>query len=291
MRDIINRLKEYKILHIIVVIIAILLILGIYVVSNGSHENSNIQDTNLVGNVKDDRLNNITKIVSENIKLQDISDIKLKSDLLDIIESGITGNYKVCNRNFVVITTGDTSFYDIQYSIELDHEYNTVVKYKFQDEIDGLDRIRYKIIEFTDSNVIIQEDTDLVINEDATDIQRNGIASALIFNSSISESKKVFILEDGIADETLNSILITDGIYTVVFKDNNIVSNERIDYMDIMDCSIQSMVEQSRNTYNIVLPDGNIIEAHIDELNLDYTIKYNLRFTYDILNGFSAKIL
>lgn len=289
-RDIIKPFKN-KILLCICMALVFIVIVIIYnndtnIHINGSNNSSNDAIVDIT------KLEGITKIISENIKLQNISDIELRSDLLDIVESGISGSYTVKNRHFVVLTTGSKSLSDITYDVELDHEYNTVIKYKISEDTDGLNSIRYKIIEFTSNDVILKEDNEQALTVDNPDGQRNGIASIMVFDSSEdSDSRNVYILEENMVDKSLSNELLNSGLYTVVFKDNKIVSNETLNYIDIYNCSIRDKIEQSRNTYNVVLPDGNILISHVNELNTDSSIRYNLRITYDTSVGFLAEIL
>lgn len=218
------------------------------------------------------------EIVKEIEKVTDEEDIVVRDELISKIERGISGCYNINGRHFVILTTGTgKSVTDFEYNTEVGLDGSLNLKYRLSDTIDGENKIRYKIIEVSGtvnvSEWFIESENEL----------RNGITNVMVYENG--SNKKIYYTMQNKTEE--NNSGYVPGIYAFFFKDNEVTKHEKVDSIDIVGCTIINNITDK--IYNVQLPNGDIINASINKLNIEENSTCNIRFSYS--NGFRGKIL
>lgn len=269
MREFISRIKQNKRVSVgigIVFILVTALCLVLFTDFNGLVKNEpKVIESDI------DIIKEIEKVVDE-------IDMVVRDEFIDKIESGISGYYEINKRHFVILTTGTgKSVTDFEYMTEVGLDGSLNLKYRLSDVIDGQDKIRYKVIEVTGP---VKVNKWFIDNENEV---RNGITNVLIYENG--SNKNIYYTTTNKTEENKDGYM--PGLYAFFFKNNDVVKYEKIDSLDIVGCTI--IYNITDKMYNIQLPNGDIINASINKLNIEENSTCNIRFSYS--NGFIGKIL
>ena len=255
---------------ILVVIILAIMALGGITINKENTDNSNKEE--------------IVKLTVAEIDLGAEKDIKLQDMLAGYIDSGVSGVYTIGNRNFVVLTSGENNYSNIEYEVSSDPNGNNTIRWWFStitsDETHG---ISYKVLEVNKENIQI-----IKSNKTFDESTLNGYCEVIVYK--YNDKNTIFSTkhQQSLSIETLN----TPGTYMADFIDGKLNSLTKIESVTLKDCVIIDKVAQTSRLYRVQIGDNIILDINIDKLNIDTGTTYNIKVSYDSTLGvFKGEIL
>lgn len=265
MMDYIKRHREVQIgLGIIVILLLAILIL--LIPNAPEKEKIPTEPTIIESNVN----------LIDEMTLSDVTNLEIQDQLVDIINSGISGEYTIGGRTVVILTTGGESSSDIEYTLKSDLDGNRIVEYKLGDTSDGEYKVRYKILEFDDTGIIVRKISNVIDYSTLT-----GAAEVIVF--SIGSDKVIYDVANNTIIDGYETLEI-NGVYLAEFKDGKITQMIPKNTTEIV-VTILSKVIQSNHLYNVKLQDGTTLTIYIDDLNLNENEQYTIKLSYDKSNS------
>lgn len=272
MKKITEYIKKNKKLSVGVLIIAVLIILIIAVLS--------INNVG-IGDGKATTISSTDSVIKEytTMSQQEFSRETIET-FTSYITTGNSGLYTIEGKNYVILTTGGQSATDIEYKAESTTDGKLHVYYKLSDIPDGENKLRYRILEVTSSEVVVSEGSGVESNKG------NGFKQILIFK--YNEEKKVYSVAERklITADTWE----TDGAYLGTFSNGELTSCEPIDSIKVEDCIIKEKIVQSKNLYTVEIPSKDLIQVYIADKNIEIGSAVTLKLKYEAtLQGLSGE--
>lgn len=235
-------------------------------------------------NTDDSNKEEIVKLTVAEIDLGAEKDIKLQDMLAEYIDSGVSGVYTIGNRHFVVLTSGENNYSNIEYEVSSDPNGNDTIRWWFStitsDETHG---ISYKVLEVNKENIQI-----IKSNKTFDESTLNGYCEVIVYK--YNDKNTIFSTkhQQSLSIETLN----TPGTYMADFIDGKLNSLTKIESVTLKDCVIIDKVAQTSRLYRVQIGDNIILDINIDKLNIDTGTTYNIKVSYDSTLGvFKGEIL
>jgi len=210
-----------------------------------------------------------TNIIGQ-VDLSDETDLELLDSLLYIINNEESGLYTIKNRNFIVLTSGGMSSFDIDYDISGMTDGSMLVQYRISDIADNEFKLRYKIIEVDNTNVIVENKVN--------NIESDGYTFIII--SGNSDSKTVIDVIKSKQITNMIDVVQLNGLYTAIINNGIITEANRLDSVVTSKCKLISKINESMNTFNMQFEDGSIIEVKSLDLNPLLDRNYLFKITY-----------
>lgn len=263
-------IKKYK--NIIIASGAIVaLIATIIIILNIDMITRVIKNEPIITEIKNDVINDII--------IDDIESISLRDEIYNIVMSGKSGEYTIGDRNFVILTTGGKSVCKLEYDISANVDGNTVITYGNSTQSDGEYKVRYKVLEFKEPNIIIEKRKLTTV--------LNGASPILIFKSD--ESKYIYVEATGQIIED-KDLLIVDGIYIGNFIDDKLDNTYKAPSIVLKNIEVLQRSSLASNLFLVKLESGQMLEILMRDLDVIPEGKVNIIVTSDPITGLNGSL-